>query len=119
QGLFGRLGNVRPQRVLTVPLKVRGKTAALVYADSAERGEVATNVEAIELLAHTAGLVVELVSLRSRMSDGAQPAKQAGSSAAVAEPPAVPAASAPSGQLSQPAASVTSGPLQPTASAPS
>ena len=89
QGLFGRLGNVRPQRVLTVPLKVRGKTAALVYADSAERGEVATNVEAIELLAHTAGLVVELVSLRSRMSDGAQPAKQSAPSATVAEPAGV------------------------------
>jgi hypothetical protein len=76
QSLFGRFGKIRPQRVLTVPLKVRGKTAALVYADSADRGEVATNVEAIELLAHTAGLVVELVSLRARMSEGTQPAKQ-------------------------------------------
>lgn len=93
QGLFGRLGNIRPQRVLAVPLKVRGKTAALVYADSAERGEVATNVEAIELLAHTAGLVVELVSLRSRMSEGAQPAKQT----APSEPARVP-----SGTLAQP-----------------
>lgn len=120
QGLFGRLGNVRPQRVLTVPLKVRGKTAALVYADSAERGEVATNVEAIELLAHTAGLVVELVSLRSRMSDGAQPAKQAAPSATVAEPAAVPAASAPSGPLPQPASTASSGALpQPAAAAPS
>jgi hypothetical protein len=62
--------------VLTVPLKVRSKTAALIYADSAERGEVAINVEAIELLAHTAGLVVELVSLRSRMTEAVQTAKQ-------------------------------------------
>ena len=76
QALFARLGKIRPERVLTVPLKVRTKTAALIYADSAERGEVATNVEAIELLAHTAGLVVELVSLRARMSEAAQPAKQ-------------------------------------------
>lgn len=101
QGLFGRLGNIRPQRVLTVPLKVRGKTAALVYADSAERGEVATNVEAIELLAHTAGLVVELVSLRSRMSEGAQPAKQGAPSGALAETAAKPAARVPSGALPQ------------------
>jgi hypothetical protein len=86
QGLFGRLGRIHPQRVLTVPLKVRGKTAALIYADSAERGEVATNVEAIELLAHTAGLVVELVSLRARMSEAAQPAKQPAPA-----PPAAPA----------------------------
>ena len=76
QTLLARLGRVNPQRVLAVPLKVRSKTAALIYADSADSGEVATNVEAIELLAHTAGLVVELVSLRARTSDAAQP-KQA------------------------------------------
>jgi hypothetical protein len=87
QGLFARLGKIHPQRVLTVPLKVRGKTAALIYADSAERGEVATNVEAIELLAHTAGLVVELVSLRARMSEAAQPAKQPATPPPAATPP--------------------------------
>lgn len=76
ESIFSRLGTIHPQRVLAVPLKVRGKTAALVYADSADRGEVAINVEAIELLSQTAGLVVELVSLRARMSEGAQPAKQ-------------------------------------------
>jgi hypothetical protein len=75
QGIFNRLGTIHPQRVLAVPLKVRGKTAALVYADSAERGEGAINVEAIELLSQTAGLVVELVSLRARMSEGPPPAK--------------------------------------------
>jgi hypothetical protein len=108
QSLFGRLGSIRPQRVLAVPLKVRGKTAALVYADSAERGEVATNVEAIELLAHTAGLVVELVSLRTRMSEGTQPAKQPPTAQPSAQPAAQPsaapvAASRPSVPLSQPA----------------
>jgi len=91
QGLFGRLGKIHPHRVLTVPLKVRGKTAALIYADSAERGEVATNVEAIELMAHTAGLVVELVSLRARMSEAAQQAKQpAPPPPAVTPPPPAP-----------------------------
>ena len=87
QGLFGRLGKIHPHRVLTVPLKVRGKTAALIYADSAERGEVATNVEAIELLAHTAGLVVELVSLRARMSEAAQQGKQPATPPPAATPP--------------------------------
>lgn len=86
QSLFGRLGRTQPQRLLTVPLKVRGKTAALVYADSAEHGEAATNVEAIELLAHTAGLVVELVSLRSRMSETAPSAKPAAPPAPAPEP---------------------------------
>ena len=115
QGLFARLGNIRPERVLTVPLKVRGKTAALVYADSAERGEVATNVEAIELLAHTAGLVVELVSLRSRMSEGAQPAKQVAASPAVAQPAARHSAPLPSGSLPQPQPAPRSTTVEPRA----
>jgi hypothetical protein len=71
QLLFSRLGNLHPQRVMAVPLKVRGKCAAVIYADSADRGENATNVEAIELLVQSAGLVVELVSLRARMSEAA------------------------------------------------
>ncbi|MFY9607037.1 MAG: hypothetical protein WAU45_00310 [Blastocatellia bacterium] len=76
--IFSRLGNLQPQRVMAVPLKVRGKCAAVIYADSAERGEGATNVEAIELLVQTAGLVVELVSLRARLSEATQsPARPA------------------------------------------
>lgn len=86
QSLLGRLGRVHPQRVLAVPLKVRSKTAALIYADSADSGEVATNVEAIELLAHTAGLVVELVSLRARTSEGATQPKQTAAPEPVAKP---------------------------------
>jgi hypothetical protein len=73
QLIFNRLGNLQPQRVLVVPLKVRGKSAAVFYADSGDRGESAVNVEAIELLVSTAGLVVELVSLRSRLGEVAQP----------------------------------------------
>jgi len=69
--VFSRLGTLHPQRVMAVPLKVRGKCAAVIYADSADRGENATNVEAIELLVQSAGLVVELVSLRARMSEAA------------------------------------------------
>ncbi|HSE35904.1 MAG TPA: hypothetical protein VLG74_01290, partial [Blastocatellia bacterium] len=90
QALFSRLGKVRPQRVLAVPLKVRSKTAALIYADSAERGEVAINVEAIELLAQTAGLVVELVSLRARMSEAVEQAKQTSAPLTTPPPPAEP-----------------------------
>jgi hypothetical protein len=103
QLISGRLGNIRPQRVLAVPLKVRGKSAAVVYADSADHGEEATNVEAIELLVHTTGLVVELVSLRARMAEGAQaaskpapaPAHTAAPAPAVPTPAAQPYASAP------------------------
>ncbi|HET8674720.1 MAG TPA: hypothetical protein VFO63_02945, partial [Blastocatellia bacterium] len=92
--IFNRLGNIQPQRTLAVPLKVRGKSAAVLYADSADRGEGATNVEAIELLVHTAGLVVELVSLRARMAEGAQPAARPSAPAPSAPAPAA-AAQAP------------------------
>lgn len=126
KSLFGRLGKIHPERVLTVPLKVRGKTAALIYADSAERGEVATNVEAIELLAYTAGLVVELVSLRARMSEAPQPAKQSATTSQAPEPVAATPAAAGSGTL-PPSPSVTgdfaaqpapSGDLRPDSSPP-
>lgn len=126
QGLFGRLGRIHPNRVLAVPLKVRGKSAALIYADSAERGEVATNVEAIELLAHTAGLVVELVSLRARMSEAAQPPKQPAPAPPTAEPVAASGSTVRSGALPQPhpappdfsAQPAHSGELRPPAPAP-
>ncbi|HVG18378.1 MAG TPA: hypothetical protein VNI02_04945 [Blastocatellia bacterium] len=98
--IFSRLGNAQPQRVLAVPLKVRGKSAAVVYADSADNGEDATNVEAIELLVHTAGMVVELVSLRARIAEGAQ---------AAARQPAAPSNSA------QPSAASSAPEPRPTA----
>jgi hypothetical protein len=111
QLVFGRLGNFQPQRVLAVPLKVRGKSAAIIYADSSDHGESAINVEAIELLVHNSGLVVELVSLRSRVSEGApQPARQP------AAPPAQPAAAAPEAQ--QPSAPAQQAPAQPAAAEP-
>ncbi|HSF25074.1 MAG TPA: hypothetical protein VLE20_12685 [Blastocatellia bacterium] len=104
--VFSRLGNLQPQRVMAVPLKVRGKCAAVIYADSAERGEGATNVEAIELLVQTAGLVVELVSLRARLSEAAQtPAKPAATAPAVAtaQPATSPEAEAADAQPATPA----------------
>jgi hypothetical protein len=146
QLIFSRLGNIHPKRVLVVPLKVRGKTAAILYSDAADRGEESINVEAIELLVHTSGLVVELVSLRARMGEGAQaPARQAESGAGAPHPGSGPlpgssqgssqagasqsaahpnAQSAPSGPLPQapqpaPASAGASGELnQPAASAP-
>ncbi|HEY9231685.1 MAG TPA: hypothetical protein VIS78_06050 [Blastocatellia bacterium] len=106
--IFSRLGNRQPQRVLGVPLKVRGKAAAILYADSAERGAKAVNVEAIELLVNTAGMAVELVSLRARMADAApaaRPAAQAPSPPApAAQPPAPPAPAPPAPVTAQPTA---------------
>ena len=106
--IFSRLNNIEPQRVLAVTLRVRNKPAAVLYADSGEDAGGAVNVEANELLVHTAGLVIELVSLRTRMAEGAS---NTGAASKAAPQPAV------SGPLPQPAR--TSAPLpQPAHSAP-
>ncbi len=87
--ILSRLGGGRPERVLAAPLKVRGKSAAVLYADSADRAEDSVNIEAIELLVNTTGLVVELTSLRARSSEA--PAKaQAQQTASVVHPQAQP-----------------------------
>jgi hypothetical protein len=94
--IFSRLGNLHPQRVLGVPLKVRGKAAAIIYADSADRGAAAINVEAIELMVNTAGMVVELVSLRARMAEAAPAVRPAAQAPAAQAPTAqAPTAEAP------------------------
>jgi hypothetical protein len=121
QVIFGKLGRAVPDRMLAVPLKVRGKAAAVLYADSADRGEESINVEGIELLVNTTGLVVELTSLRARIGEGAtrqpaatpaQPAVPADRAVPVNERPSAPLAGmtgglAPggqgSGELRQPA----------------
>jgi hypothetical protein len=102
--ISNRLGNVKPQRVLAVPLKVRGKSAAVVYADSADHGEEATNVEAIELLVHTSGMVVELVSLRARIAEGAQAAAKQPAASSASSAPAQPSTSTVQPQSTQPQA---------------
>jgi hypothetical protein len=102
QLIVGRLGTSSPMRQLAVPLRVRGKAAAVLYADSSDRGEDATNVEAIELLVSAAGLVVEVVSLRARIGQAA-PAASKEAPAKRSAPPSEPAytsAGAPSGELS-------------------
>jgi hypothetical protein len=102
-----RLGQGIPERLLAVPLKVRGKSAAVLYADSSDRGGNSINVEAIELLVSTTGFVVELTSLRTRAGDAA--ARPAPPQAQAARPGAKDVAApveAPSGDLPLP-----SGPL--------
>jgi hypothetical protein len=105
QTIFEQLGDVQPHRVLSVPLQVRGKSAAVFYADSANQGDEAVKVEAIELLVYTTGLVVELVSLRTRMAGGAPAARHAAAAPGKVQP-AVEEQESVSGPLSAP-----SGPL--------
>jgi hypothetical protein len=59
--LIGQLGG-EPQSVAAVPLVVRGKVVAVLYADAVSSDPNAINLDALELLARVAGMAVDLIS---------------------------------------------------------
>ena len=59
--LIGQLGG-DPQSVAAVPLAVRGKVVAVLYADTNSNDPSAVNLDALELLSRVAGMAVDLVS---------------------------------------------------------
>jgi hypothetical protein len=59
--LTNKLGSEPPQRMVAVPLVVRGKAVAVLYADSAALEADSINLEALETLVRVAGMAVELV----------------------------------------------------------
>jgi hypothetical protein len=59
--LIDQLGG-DPQTVAAVPLVVRGKVVAVLYADSVSRDANAVNVDALELLARVASMAVNLAA---------------------------------------------------------
>lgn len=61
--LLNRLGEETPQRIVAVPLVVRGRTVAVLYADSAGLDSDAIKLEALETLVRVAGMAVELLSV--------------------------------------------------------
>jgi hypothetical protein len=61
--LLGRLGEQAPQRIVAVPLVVRGRTVAVLYADSAGLDSDAINLEALETLVRVSGMAVSLLSI--------------------------------------------------------
>jgi hypothetical protein len=61
--LLNRLSEQAPQRIIAVPLVVRGRAVAVLYADSAGLDSEAINLEAIETLVRVAGMAVGLLSI--------------------------------------------------------
>ena len=59
--LIGQLGG-EPQSVAALPLVVRGKVVAVLYADAVSSDPNAINLDALELLARVAGMAVDLIS---------------------------------------------------------
>jgi hypothetical protein len=60
--LLNKLGDEPPQRVVAIPLVIRDRVVAVLYADSAGLDSEAINLEALETLARVSSMAVELVS---------------------------------------------------------
>ena len=63
--ILNRLGDEPPSRIVAVPLVVRDRTVAVLYADSAALDSDAINLEALETLVRVAGMAVELLVARA------------------------------------------------------
>lgn len=61
--LLNRLGEDPPQRIVAIPLTVRKRAVAVLYADSAGLDSESINLEALETLVAVSGMAVELMSV--------------------------------------------------------
>ena len=85
--ILSRLGDEPPSRIVAVPLVVRNRTVAVLYADSAELDSDAINLEAIETLVQVAGMAVELLVARAAPMQSAAPQPARVEEAPAAEQP--------------------------------
>jgi hypothetical protein len=89
--LINRLGDEAPQRIVAVPLNVRGKAVAVLYADSAGLDSESINLEALETLVGMSAMAVELLSV-SRAAAPKRAPEEASAPAPESEPTYAPAA---------------------------
>ena len=61
--LLNRLGEEPASRIVSIPLAVRGRAVAVLYADSAGLDSESINLEALETLVRVSGMAVELLSV--------------------------------------------------------
>jgi hypothetical protein len=71
--ILNRMGDEPPARIVAIPLVVRKRAVAVLYADSADLDADAINLEALETLVRVSGMAVEL--LVSRAAPAAPPAQ--------------------------------------------
>ncbi|MEO6723725.1 MAG: hypothetical protein ABIP14_00350 [Blastocatellia bacterium] len=90
--VLGLYASPAPERSVTVPLVVRGKAAAVLYADSGTQSENAINMPALETLLRVASMGIELLPARrgiEQVRPSGPPAQLSSSSAASAAASAV------------------------------
>lgn len=63
--VLNRLGEEPAQRIVAIPLIVRGRAVAVLYADSSGLDSESINLEALETLVKVTGMSVELLSART------------------------------------------------------
>jgi hypothetical protein len=91
--ILNYLGEEPPARIVAIPLVVRNKTVAVLYADSAAMDAESIKLEALETLVRVSAMGVELLASRSaaaRPAAAPQPASEAETAEAPvqeAEPP--------------------------------
>jgi len=103
--LLTRLGEQPPQRMVTIPLVVRGRAVAVLYADSAALDSESINLEALETLVTVAGMAVELLSVSRTAAKKASEAEPTPAPAEEVEP-----SYEPSSEYAEPAAPVAAEP---------
>jgi hypothetical protein len=72
--ILNRLGEEPPQRIVAIPLVVRQRTVAVLYADSAALDSEAINLEALETLVKVSAMAVELLAARTAPAKRHEPA---------------------------------------------
>src|SRR5262245_6660123 len=108
--VLGTYGLPVPERAIAVPLVVRGKAAAVLYADSGTQAESMINIAAIETLMRVASMGIELLPDRRGLEPPRPPVQTAQKRAAAS----VPSISSRTGGLSEktPPQSVTETPVE-------
>jgi hypothetical protein len=96
--VLGLYGAPAPERAVAIPLVVRGKAAAVLYADSGGQSENSINVAALETLLRTASMGIELLPAR-RGVEPFRPPNPSGTGAAAYPPAPAPTARKQSGRL--------------------
>jgi hypothetical protein len=87
--LTNRLGEEPPQRIVAIPLAVRGRAVAVLYADSAGLDSESINLEALETLVAVSGMAVELLSVsRAAAAPKRAPVEEAAATPETAAEPA-------------------------------
>lgn len=87
--ILNRLGDEPPARIVAIPLVVRNRTVAVLYADSAGLDSEAINLEALETLVRVSAMAVELLAARvAPMKQTAAPQPAPAEEPRVHEPPA-------------------------------